>query len=217
MPATKAWFRRQVLELARVPPDPLPPQLQGEVRVVGIRAEVRCRPGRARRGPHRPAADRPCPSGWGRGSGPRPGRHQPAARRARVHAAASRGPLDPGAESQDERRPGRQRRSQAAASCRRPVSIGFTAMASRSRSISRNLPRRWIAVTVWPTSASCLGRGPAHGQRPRGRDRGDATSGDRRMERLGDDGQIRRFGHDLPIVAAERRVLDSPGPKWQDS
>ena len=37
------------------------------------------------------------------------------------------------------------------------------------------------------------------------------------MEGIGDHGQIRQFGHGAAIVAVERRVLDSPGPKRQDS
>ena len=41
-----------------------------------------------------------------------------------------------------------------AASWKRPVSIGLQAISSRSRSISRNLPRRRIDSTRWPTSAA---------------------------------------------------------------
>jgi hypothetical protein len=37
------------------------------------------------------------------------------------------------------------------------------------------------------------------------------------VERIGDHGQIRQFGHGAAIVAVRSRVLDSPGPKRQDS
>ena len=162
---------QQVLEFARVSPDALPPQVEGQRRIIRIGAQLGLR--EAGHDPVQPgrSAGRPCPSGWGRGSAPRPGRSSAGSHAApRVHVAASRGPLTLG--------PNRRMNAvldgsgvPGAASCRRPVSIGFTAMASRSRSSSRNLPRRWIAVTVWPTSASSLGRRPAHGERPRGRDR----------------------------------------------
>ena len=62
-----------------------------------------------------------------------------------------------------------------------------------------------------------FGRCPANGERSGHRHRRDRASCDRRVERLGDDRQIGGFGHSPTIVAAERRVLDSPGPKRQDS
>ena len=45
----------QVLELARMVPDPLPPDLEGQGRVVGVRSLVRRRRGRARPARRRPA------------------------------------------------------------------------------------------------------------------------------------------------------------------
>jgi hypothetical protein len=37
------------------------------------------------------------------------------------------------------------------------------------------------------------------------------------VEGFGDDGQVGRLGHGPPIVGGENRVLDSPGPRGQDS
>jgi hypothetical protein len=37
------------------------------------------------------------------------------------------------------------------------------------------------------------------------------------MERVGDHAKIGQFGHGWAIVAVGGRVLDSPGPKRQDS
>ena len=47
--------------------------------------------------------------------------------------------------------------------------------------------------------------------------RGDRPAGQRGMEGVGDHGQIGQFGHGAAIVAVGRPVLDSPGPKGQDS
>ena len=89
---------QQVLELARMAPDPLAPDLEGQRRVVGVGALVGAtEPGHGPIDAGRDAG-RPCPSGSGRGSGPRARRRRPAARRRRAStrprraAPPSRGP-----------------------------------------------------------------------------------------------------------------------------
>ena len=62
-----------------------------------------------------------------------------------------------------------------------------------------------------------LVRRAAEGERRRRRGRVDRTTGEGGMEGFGDDRQIGKFGHGRPIVAARKRVLDSPGPERQDS
>ena len=62
-----------------------------------------------------------------------------------------------------------------------------------------------------------LRRRATHGERRRSEAGSDRPAGERGMERIGDDGQIGQFGHGAAIVAGGTRVLDSPGPKGQDS
>ena len=62
-----------------------------------------------------------------------------------------------------------------------------------------------------------LRRRAPDGERREGRRGPDPTAGERGVEGLGDDRQVWQFGHGRPIVAARRRVLDSPGPERQDS
>ncbi len=72
MPGHERLVPQQVLELARVAPDPLAPHLERQPRVVDVRDRSRPRPRPGTRPIHAlPAAGRPCPSASGRGSGPR--------------------------------------------------------------------------------------------------------------------------------------------------
>ena len=155
MPATNAWLRSRFLSSPRMAPDPLAPDLQGQRRVVGVRAllvAVQAGHGPVDAGRH---AGRSCPSGSGRGSGPPAARRRRAASRRR---AVQRGRVGRAASRADRTRARPRSWSAAcragAASWKRPVSIGLTAIRSRSRSISRNLPRRRIDRTRCPTSAS---------------------------------------------------------------
>ena len=216
-PGHERLVAQQVLELARMAPDPLPPDVEGQRRDRRRRGPGPVRPGPARPARRRPAAGRSCPSGSGRGSGPRPVRRRPAARRApRVQRAASRRPPVRGPKPSTTAvlagslSPG-------AASWNRPVSIGLQAIASRSRSISRNLPRRRIDRTRWPTRAASSAGVPRTASGPGALGGHDRPAGERGMEGIGDHGQIGQFGHGAAIVAVGRRVLDSPGPKRQDS
>ena len=138
---------QQVLELARMSPDPLPPDLEGQRRVVGIGTLLRAAETGHRPVDPRGAAGRPCPSASDRGTGPRPARRPRGTRRAggpRRGIAGERGP----ALRTPTRRPSSTDASPLARpSWNRPVNIGLTAIASPSRAISRNLPRRRIEVT----------------------------------------------------------------------
>ena len=55
------------------------------------------------------------------------------------------------------------------------------------------------------------------GERPRGLRGPDRATRERRVEGIGNHGQIGQFGHGDSIVVPERPVLDSPGPERQDS
>ena len=76
------------------------------------------------------------------------------------------------------------------ASWKRPVSIGFTTIRSRSRSIARNLPCLRIAVTRLTDERLELGRRAAHGKRPGSRRRRDRAAPERGVEGFRDHGQI---------------------------
>ena len=64
-----------------------------------------------------------------------------------------------------------------------------------------------------PDEGLQLSRRSAHGERSRSCHGPHRSTDKRRMERIGDDGQIGQFGHSVGIVAVGRRVLDSPGLK----
>ena len=80
-------------------------------------------------------------------------------------------------EAEDDRRLGRQLVARATPAGSGRSASGCTAISSRSRSISRNLPRRRIDSTRWPTRPSssagvprtASGPGAVRGQRPAGR------------------------------------------------
>ena len=144
---------QQVLELTRMAPDPVAPDLERQRRVVGVRPLLLLTEPRDRAihagGPQVDLAHlgrvlvadlRRRVVGRQPAGAARPCRGVPRASRARP-------------EPEDDRRLGRQLRP-GVASWKRPVSMGLTAIASRSRSISRNLPRRRMAATVWPTRAA---------------------------------------------------------------
>ena len=167
-PGHERLVAQQVLELARMAPDPVPPDLEGQGRDRRRRG-----PGPARRGP---GTGRSTPAGCevdlahlgrvavadlrpgvvGRQPG---GAARPARRVARAGRSADRSrarrPSWPGSLS-----PG-------AASWNRPVSIGLQAIASRSRSISRNLPRRRMRLDALADEGGQLGRRASDGERAR--------------------------------------------------
>jgi len=68
-----------------------------------------------------------------------------------------------------------------------------------------------------PDEATELSRGASDGQWTWCLGRPDEPPGKGGMERVGDDAKIGQFGHGWAIVAVGGRVLDSPGPKRQDS
>ena len=165
-PGHERLVPEQVLELARMALDPFSPDVERQVRAVRVGTLLVCAE----------AGDRSLDAGraqvdlahlglvavadlGGCGIGRQP-------RRSVGPAAASGGPARRGPKPQTtavfdgSAAPG-------GASCRRPVSIGLMAIASRSRSISRNLPRRRIARTPGRPSPqlrpACRGppRGPA--------------------------------------------------------
>ena len=220
MPAMKCLVLEQVLELARVAPDALLPDRQGQARVVGVGAELVIEARRsADRGP--PAPGRPCPSGSGRGSGPRrlasSAGSQAAARVQRARPAGA-GPAPAG----PRRSPGRGPSSSAAsspgaASWNRPVSIGLnTTDRDRARpagTCRAGGPLRPAGRRGAPSSAGV----PRTASGASATAVTDRAAGQSRMERLGDDGQVGQLRHAATIVGRENRVLDSPGPTRQDS
>ena len=82
-----------------------------------------------------------------------------------------------------------------AASWNRPVSIGFTTMASRSRSISEELAALGDPGHDLPDERRELRRGAANRQGTGGLGPADRTAAERGIERFGDDGEVRKFGH----------------------
>ena len=81
----------------------------------------------------------------------------------------------------------------------------------------RNLPRRRIDFDSLPQEASQFHGRAANRERPGRLGQVDRSADQRRMQGIGDHGQIWQFRHGAAIVAARSRVLDSPGPKRQDS
>ena len=217
-PGHERLVLEQVLQLARMASDPGPPGLEGQARIVGVGPELLVEAG------HRPVEPgrqrgRPCPSGSGPGSGPR---RLGVVGRQPVGAPRSRRQRRPAARRRAARSRGRRRSSSAAwspgaASWNRPVSIGLTTIRSRSRSTSRNLPRRRIAVEPLPDERLELGRRAPDGERREGLGPDDRPPGEGGVEGLGDDGQVGQLGHGPAIVGRENPVLDSPGPRGQDS
>ena len=209
---------QQVLELARVPPDPLAPDLEGQGRVVGVGSLLGRRrgPGTGRSTPAGTEVDlahlgRVAVADLGAGVVRRqPGR----AARPRRGIARARGPR---AEPEDDRGLGRQlvaRRRQLEPAGQHRVAGDLVALevdeqelaapADRTRPAGRRAPRARPAC-----------RAPRAARAPRRSVIGRPASGG--VEGIGDHGQIGQFGHGAAIVAVGRRVLDSPGPKGQDS
>ena len=150
----EALVLQEVLELAGMPADPLAPDVQGQRWDRRRQGRVRSRTARVPCGRARRATGRPCPSASGRGTEPPRSRRRPASRR----RAWSRRPV---ASATSGAAPNDSTTavfvgsfSSGRASWNRPVSIGLTTTRSRSRSTIRNLPRRRMSVTRWPTSAS---------------------------------------------------------------
>ena len=174
---------------------------------------------RAPAGRRRPAAGRPCPSGSGRGSG------APACASSAGSQAAPRVQRGGVGGRRPARAPKPRTTAVLAAACRpgaaswnRPVSIGLHDDRGRARGRQQELARAGGSPsTRWPTSA-CSSAGVPRTASGAGRlGRLDRPAGQRRVEGVGDDGQIGQFGHGRAIVARGSRVLDSPGPERQDS
>ena len=191
----------QVLELARVAPDPLAPDVEGEGRVVRVGALVlAAQPG-----------DRPVDPG---------GLEVDLAHLGRVPVADLGGRVVRGHPGGPRRPRGRVARTLGArpsnpsttavlpgcfsfgsASWKRPVSIGLTTMRVALEVQEQELAPPADRGQALPDEGLQLGRRAADRERgDRGR-RADRPAGEARMERLGDDRQVGQFGHSRPIVA----------------
>ncbi len=205
---------QQVLELAGVTADAVAPDLERQRRVVGVGTLLCFAPARGPGDRRRPGAGRPCPSGWGRDSGPRAAHRRPAASRHRASSGLHR----PGA---DTRGPNPRTTAvfvgrliaAAGTSWKRPVSIGLQAMRVAVEVDQQELAAPPDRRSRVGRQGVKLGRRASHRQRTGCLDRADRSPGERRVERVGDHGQIGQFGHGAAIVAAGGPVLDSPGPK----
>ena len=145
------------------------PDVEGQRRIDRASGPARRRPARAWPARRRRAAGRPCPSGSGRGSGPRAWPSSPGIQAApRVQAAASgRRAVRPRAERRGPRPSWsaacRRGRRQLEASGEHRVA---STTASRSRSKIRNLPRPADRLDALPDEGRELGRRASDGERP---------------------------------------------------
>ena len=194
-------------------PDPVAPDVEGQRRVVGIGALLAL--AESGDGPVDAGRSQVDLAHLGRVAiadlGARVVRRQPVGARrpgGRVGRPAGARP-----EAQHDRGLGRQLVARARPAGSDRSASDCTAIASRSRSISRNLPRRRMDSTRWPTRASSSAGVPRTASGPGASVDVIGRPAERRMEGVGDHGQIGQFGHGAAIVAVGRPVLDSPGPK----
>ena len=75
------------------------------------------------------------------------------------------------------------------------MSIGLTTISSRSRSRIRNFPRRRIALESLSVERIQLGGRAANGEGPGRLRADDGAARQRRVERLGDHGEIGQLRH----------------------
>ena len=207
---------QQVLELARMAPDPLAPDLERQSRDRRRRGPGRGRPDRGPAGRRRPAAGRSCPSASGRGSGSRAGvvGRQPG-RAARPRRGVG-GPARARTEAEDDGGLGRRlvaRRGQLEPAGQHRVADDRVALEIDQQELAAPPDRR----DRWPTRASSSAGVPRTASGPGAFADRIGPPGEGRVEGVGDHGQIGQFGHGRAIVVVGKRVLDSPGPERQDS
>ena len=176
MPATNAWFRSRFFSSPGCRRIRCAPDLEGQRRIVRVRAQLVV--GQAGHAPVDPGRQRgrPCPSGSGRGSGPRPPRRRPAASRRRASSGRHRAAVPRAPRTRGRRAVLVGSFSPGAASWKRPVSIGLTTTRSRSKLEEQELaapPKRRRA-------AARRGRRARPACRARRADPGAAVGGDRR-------------------------------------
>ena len=164
-PGDERLVAQQVLELARMTPDPVAPDLEGQRRIERIRTHLAGAPTGDRPLDARRAAGRPCPSASGRGSGPPVGRVGRDPRRARDVQGRVGGQTPPAG-----RRRGLDRHvlagsfSPRPASWKRPVSIGLTTTRSSRRGQVRGTCHARTREALSGERGELRGGAP-HGQR----------------------------------------------------
>ena len=215
-PGDEGLVLEQVLQLAGVAPDALLPGGQGQGRVVGVRAELVVQPGDR---PNRAVGDEVDLAHLGRiaianldrliVSGQPSGALRPAG------DSAFRGSR-PRTEPEHEGRLRGQlgvRQGQLESAGEHRIEDDPVVVELQQQELAPLLDRADLAAD----EAGQLGRRAPHGERSMGHGRADPATGQGRLERFGDDGEIGQLRHAGTIVGREKPVLDSPGPTRQDS